>query len=210
MFDRYASLGYNCEGAFQIRRALGRDDSNFFSWNITTFDALDSLLANRFEGIMNVENFRHHTMDLVRDLAGDYMFHSLFPHEENINYSDYPEIVQEHQEKAAYLVEKFIAAAQSDDIRTCYFYKTDEADARDRSVRVRDLLLDLSEGRQNFQLVTIQTADRQESSWDEPMVFNRYAKRFAAIDDAHDGHVSSWDRIFAEFPHREGLRLAGY
>jgi hypothetical protein len=32
LFDEYVSLGWNCEAAFQIRRALGRDDASFFNW----------------------------------------------------------------------------------------------------------------------------------------------------------------------------------
>ena len=36
------------------------------------------------------------------------------------------------------------------------------------------------------------------------------AERQRGWNDATDGHVSSWDSVFREFPHREPLHLAGY
>ena len=53
----------------------------------------------------------------------------------------------------------------------------------------------------NFTLVLLQDRARSEPDWSEPKISNRYLRRLASPDDAADGHVASWDRIFQEFRH---------
>jgi hypothetical protein len=210
MFDSYVSLGENCEIAFQMRRVLRRDESSFFGWNITSFSAFECLVDCDFQGIMQPENFRFHgSGDLVRDLHCDYLFHSDFPRVANVDFAAFPEIIAAHRSKAQYLVEKFYETARTGG-KVVYFYKTPVEDARDKAPGMVERLLKASEGRENFRLVIVQTADRAEPDWNMNLVSNRYVRRFAPYDDAHDGHVSTWDRIFAEFPHAQGLQLAGY
>ena len=209
IFDFYVSLGDNCEGAFQIRRVLGRDDSSFFSWNITTAKSFIDLMDNDFSGIMQPENLRPHVADLVIDGKYEYMFHSQFPHRPDVVFTDYPEIAQTHQEKAQYLIDKLKKNAVSDQT-TAYFFKAAEEDAKPKAEEMLKRLETLHGGRDNFRFVLLQEASRHEDDWGYDRLKNRYLKRLAPMDDAHDGHVYSWDKVFQEFPHKDPMRLAGY
>ncbi len=209
-YDTYASLGNNCEVAFQIRRVLGRDSSSFFSWNVTQFRALISLLQNRFAGILELPNLTNEPeRGLIHDASYDFRLHTPFRladlgQEENLELR-----LDDLRSKFRYLVEKFLADA-TDGTRVVYFYKTEEKEGvRDNARRVYSLLDALAPGRE-FALVIIMPMSWREDPWDEPGIFNRYLRRVAPWDDATDGHVASWDRIFREFPHKDGLRLAGY
>jgi hypothetical protein len=211
MFKYYVSLGENCEVAFQMRRVLGRDESSFFSWNITSFEALTSLLTHRFQGIMQLENLSTKSQggSLIHDAAHDYWFHSDFPHYADVDFSDHPETLANHITKANYLTSKFYEIARSGQ-NIAFFYKTAAENVKIKSIILRENLLAVTQGMSPFTLVVIQTQDRSEQDWALNGIANRYVARFAPRGDAHDGHVSSWDKIFAEFRHIDGLRLAGY
>jgi hypothetical protein len=208
-FDFYASLGDNCEAAFQIRRVLGRDDSSFFSWNITTPQAFNALIDNDFYDIMRPENLRPHVADLIIDGKYDYMFHSQYPHTPGVVYADYPDITAEHHKKASYLIDKLKANARSHQ-KTAYFYKSNRPDIKAEAYEMAQRLETLHEGADNFVLVILQPASTEEDDWGHPKLKNRYLRRLAPMDDAHDGHVFSWDKVFREFPHATPMRLAGY
>lgn len=209
-YDTYTSLGNNCEVAFQIRRVLGHDSSSFFSWNVTSFHALISLLQSRFVGILDLPNLTNEPeKGLMHDSSHDFRLHTPFKlvdlhAEENLGSRLY-----ELKSKFRYLVDKFVSDA-SDAKRTVYFYKTEEkSTVRDNARRVHGLLKALAPGCE-FSLVIIMPLSEREAQWDDQGIFNRYLRRIAPWEDATDGHVASWDRIFREFPHKDGLRLAGY
>ncbi|MDC7676500.1 DUF1796 family putative cysteine peptidase [Asticcacaulis machinosus] len=209
-FDFYASLGENCEGAFQIRRVLGQDDSCFFSWNITPPAALIALLDGDFQDIMQPEAMVRHSTDLIRDSKYNYMFHSDFPSDEDIRFGEYPDIVANHQQKAQYLIAKLRGNAADETKKTAYFYKTQEPADKEKAVEMLESLKTLHNNNENFVLVFLQPEEKAESDWNIAQLKNRYLKRIASYADATDGHVSSWDRIFSEFPHIKPLRLSGY
>ncbi len=209
-FSHWVSLGFNCEVAFQMRRVLGRDSSSFFSWNITPLAALSSLLDSRFAGILQPGNLSDHGDGvLVRDASHGYSFHSPFatpnPHDDPA----FAGKLAEFRVKVGYLLDKFAAIAASGE-PVAYFHRTEEPDARAIGEHLMELLGRYHGEVRNFVLVLIQPQDRQEPDWATPRLANRYLRRLAPFDDAPDGHVQSWDRIFAEFPHREPMRLAGF
>lgn len=201
MYDSYVSLGSNCEPAFQFRRLWGRDVSGYFNWMVTPLPALVEVVAADFQGLFareNLEPVHEHTM--VRDTRFGVTFHSPF-HRRLGSTFEGPEFDQLHEGflgKLAYLAAKFRANAQSN-ASTLYILKTDLPDARAHAGRLRDILLARYPDHR-FDLLVLQSADRSEAQWDEPRMFNRYLRRFAPVDDARDGHLESWDRIFAEFP----------
>jgi hypothetical protein len=210
LFSHYFSLGVNCQAAFQIRRVLGKDNASFFSWNVTKYEALISLLQNNFSGILDKSNLSPQpNTGLIFDSFYNYSLHSPFKEGEIWEGQAYEEKYNALRAKMEYLVSKFYKVAKSAD-RVAYFYVTQENnDARQQSMRVRDLLLK-AHGRENFELIVLQDNAKREDSWREPLIRNRYLARLAPWSDATDGHVRSWDRIFAEFPHVEPMRLAGY
>jgi hypothetical protein len=209
-YQHYVSLGYNCEIAFQFRRLLGLDSSSFFSWNITPFRALQSLLKSGFSGILAAENLRKHgDGSLVWDKSHEFAFHSPFSTPEPHDDPNFAEQLEAFRKKTKYLIDKFVEVAHSGET-VAYFYKTEEADAHTAAVALRFLLDEYHQGRDNYTLILLQTADRAESDWGEARIANRYLKRFGPWHDATDGHVQSYDKVFREFPHVDTMRLAGY
>jgi len=216
MYDFYTSIGENCEVAFQIRRVLGFDDSSFFSWNITPILAFSRLVDDEFSGIMEPSKMSFHNEALVMDGRYGYMFHTMFPAGQDIVFDDYPEVVSQHREKARYLIDKLYENARSAQ-RVLYVYKCSgllEGDLAgapsDKAMEIAKRLRRIHADRDNFDLVFVQDAAHREEDWGLPNVKNRYLTRLASFADATDGHVQSWDRIFAEFPHVKPLRLAGF
>jgi hypothetical protein len=212
-YDQYVSLGHNCEVSFQHRRVLGRGDSGFFSWNITTLPALESLISNDFVGILQEEQLEDSGDGfLLRDRSHNFLFHSPFLKNDFRADPDYAEKLKKLRSKFAHFYEKFHANARSGE-RVAYFYKaqvnTPSEEVRVGAHRVHQLLMGLHDTRP-FSLIVLQQEEQREAPWPEKGIFNRYLKRLAPWHDATDGHVSSWDRIFQEFPHTDGLRLAGY
>ncbi|MBB5693048.1 DUF1796 family putative cysteine peptidase [Muricoccus pecuniae] len=209
-FDYYFSLGVNCQAAFQIRRVLGKDSASFFSWNVTKLGSLVSLLESDFSGILEKENLSPQPgTGLIYDNSHQYSLHSPFKEGDVWEGESYEENYAAFRQKMEYLVSKFRKIARSGQ-KVAYFYVTQENDrVVDQSKRVRDLLLKAHQGR-SFELVVIQDKSRREASWNEPNIRNRYLDRLAPWSDATDGHVKSWDRIFAEFAHADPMRLANF
>lgn len=207
-FDHYFSLGVNCEGAFQIRRVLGRDSSCFFSWNVTDFLSLQAILENNFLGVCEFANLDYPENGLIRDRSYDYKFH--FPANLNWTGTEGGREFSQLRDKMMYLARKFTQIAESGR-PTAYFYRTEEpTDVREKALRVVDALMRYH-ATGNFKLIVLQAESRREADWDEPNLANRYLARFAPWSDATDGHVRSWDRVFSEFPHSVyPLRLAGF
>lgn len=208
MFDNYVSLGHNCEGAFQFRRLLGRDVAYYFNWLVTPLDALVEILRADFAGAYRRENLEV-TQDVGMVLDRNYgmKYHSAFRKElgRALEGPRFAELYAESSAKYAMLADRFRALAASPN-RVLYVVKTAHETARERGAELRDLLA----GRypdHDFEVALLQTSDRHEADWGEPRLHNRYLDRFADPARAHDGHVTSWDRVFAEFPLRQGAMI---
>lgn len=208
-YDRYISLGSNCEVGFQLKRVLGEAESGFFNWNITESDALISLLENNFLNILKKRNLSLHAGgSLVRDISHNFMVHHDFDLEEFHNAQDFDEKLENLCEKFAYFVEKFRKEAVGPGL-TAYFYLGNVRDAREFAIRVHELLKSYHAARP-FSLILLQTSENEEPDWGLPGIYNRYLKRFAPYSDTPDAHIPSWDAVFREFPHRKPLRFVDY
>jgi hypothetical protein len=205
MFDNYVSLGHNCEGAFQVRRLLGRDVAYYFNWLVTPLDALVEILRADFAGAYDRANLRV-TADvgMVLDAGYGMKYHSAFRKElgRALEGPRFEALHAESAAKYAMLAERFRELARSTN-RVLYVVKTAHEAARDGAAQMRDILAARYPDH-DFQIAVLQTSDRQEPDWGEDRIHNRYLARFADPSRAHDGHVPSWDRVFAEFPLRPG------
>ncbi len=209
VFDRYVSLGCNCEVGFQLKRVRGGAESGFFTWNITEPAALISLLETDFAGILQKSNLSVHTGGhLVRDASHDFMVHHDFDPVAFMQAPDFDDKLTLLHEKFEHFLRKFRQSAAAPG-NTAYFYKNNLDDPRGFALRVQELL-GRYHGDTPFTLIVLQTEDRAEPDWGLPGIRNRYLKRFAPYDDTPDGHVPSWDAVFREFPHREPLTLVNY
>ncbi len=209
-FDNYVSLGNNCETAFQMRRVLARDSSSFFSWNVTMFDPLLSVLSSRFDGVVQLDRLTNvPEKGLMHDASHDFYIHSGFASAAFREEPGFDAAFRDLTGKFAHLTRKFVGDAASDK-RTVYFYKTEGSpEVHGKSRALRDVLAGFH-GPRPFDLVIVQPEAFREEPWQDEGIHNRYLRRLAPWDDATDGHVASWDRVFHEFPHGDGLRLAGF
>lgn len=203
------SLGSNCEVGFQIKRVLQRQVSGFFNWNVTSPTALISLLTSHFDGILQKDKLSFHGNGaLVRDSSHDFMVHHRF---DKTLFKDEPEFDDKLRDlagKFTHFIESFETSARQPG-ETVYFYKGVIENPQSFALEVQSLLCGYH-GNADFDLVIIQTEDCREPDWKLDRIHNRYLKRFAPASDAPDGHVQGWDKIFREFPHRDGLHLANY
>lgn len=212
-YSEYVPLGINCEAAYQVRRILGRDSASFFSWNVTPWSALESLIRTRFDGILRQENISPH-MDgsLMNDTSHDYKFHSPFSRPDFVNDPEFADKLENHRQKVAYLIGKFLRPREPGE-SAAYFYKADgpedAAQVRAAANRVRDLLNEIHKD-SPFMLVVLQQEERKEPRWGDERIENRYLKRYSPWSDATDGHVQTWDSVFREFPHRDAMQFAGF
>lgn len=204
----YQSLGINCEAAFQFRRVLGVDHSALFQWNVTPIPVLKAMLASDLKGLGRRENLIYEgNGSLVRDRAFNYHFHwdgdwTLFP--DRVPEIDYKNNI----EKLAYLARKFDETLASGE-PIVFFYTCQEPNTAEDLVEVAGLLRKRA-ARAKFMLVALRLEGDQTPNPAHPDIAVRRVKRFAPWADATDGHVKSWDAVFAEFPHEAGLRLAGF
>lgn len=205
MFDNYVSLGHNCEGAFQVRRLLGRDVAYYFNWLVTPLDALVEVLRADFAGAYDWPNLKPtRDVGMILDEAYGMKYHSAFRKElgGRLEGPRFREIHVESAAKYAMLADRFRDLARSPN-RVLYVVKTAHETARDKAVELRDILAARYPDH-DFRIALLQTEDRQEPDWAEDRIHNRYLARFADPSRANDGHVPSWDRVFAEFPLRPG------
>lgn len=205
MYDNYVSLGRNCEAAFQFRRLLGRDVAYYFNWLVTPFEALIAVIGADFAGTYRKENLQVTAdTDMLLDVGTGMKYHSAFRKElgRTLCGPRFEELYAESARKYAFLAQRFRDLACSAN-RVLYFVKTDEEEVRGKAIRLRDLLAARYPAH-DFALVIVQEQGKAENDWREPGVCNRYVERFAPVSRANDGHVPSWDRIFAEFPLRPG------
>lgn len=210
MYDHYLSLGINCEAGFQFRRVLGEDRSSFFNWNVTPVAALEKLLMSDFADICVAENLRFEgNGTLVRDMRYDYHFHWIGDQLGNVNDGASSEYRLNYS-RLQYLAEKFRRTLRSG-ARIAFFYTCNGDDALGTLTRI-EALLDEKYGAKDFALVALLSEENaaQSQSFESRRLFCRKVKRFAPWSDATDGHVSSWDALFREFPHTSPMTLAGY
>lgn len=197
-FAQYVSLGGNCEVAFQFRRALGRDESSFFSWDFVSVPQVVALLENRFAGILEAQNIAS-WVDADRmawDKAYGYRFHSPFATAEPHDDPEFDSRLAEHRQKAAYLIQKLYADAGP----RAYFIVLREAWTPQDLTRLNELLSDIGH---DYQLVVLSDTDATLDLG--PNVAFRRLTHLAPVEDAPAGHEPSWDAVFAEFPHVEML-----
>jgi len=78
-FDRIISLGCNCEVTWNLRSCFGFERAYPFDWWITPFQALRTLLENRFQDLFNIRNLEvSDDLLTVRDTHYNLLYHHDF------------------------------------------------------------------------------------------------------------------------------------
>lgn len=178
-FVEYVGLGFNCEVAYEIRRA-GQSRAHFFDWASTPLLSLTEMIEARLEGAR--ETISDDIDGMIRDDVFFHRFHG--PHS---------------AEKVAHLRRRFLHPLG----KRCYVLKIDYAFPAD-VVRLMDALDDISP---DYALVVVCEPSFHEKTVHhatfnlqiDDRVFLRPLKRFAPLEDASDSHRVSWEAIWSEF-----------
>ncbi len=174
VYAEYIGLGYNCEVAYEIRRA-GQTRAQFFDWASTPVDTISQIIEARFEGAR--EDIEDDTDGMVRDKRFFHRFHG--PHS---------------AEKVDHLSRRFLTPIG----RRCYILKADYV-SPGQIVRLMDAIDDIN---RDYALVVVRTEIAQNLTCIETgdvRLQTRTLRRFAPLDDASDSHRVSWEAIWSEF-----------
>jgi len=197
VFDEYVSLGYNCEVAFQLRRALGRDESGFFNWGIFDIDSLIALIESRFEGAFCLgQRGWDESNQLARETHYRFSFHGPWRPGRPLDDPQFAEGLVAHRTKVKHLADRF-PNHQGRRLYLCRPACTQPAEKVERLAKL------LSRITPDATLVLMRLSCESSSNARHPMIAERILERAAPADAAEDGHAPSWDAVFAEFPHRD-------
>lgn len=190
-FDEYVSLGYNCEVAWQLRRAHGDDRAGFFNWRITDTSQLVALLQRRFEGLLKPDQIGPgEAPGMIRDLSYHYQIHSPF---ETTDFASDPDFIAKldlERGKMSHLAERF----KNPEGRRCYFLKPrfdltqGEAD---------EVMRCLDRCSPDYVLVVLRAEGAPITG---AKLFDRRLSFVTTPDQTDHGDDAGYDRIFAEFP----------
>lgn len=112
-YERFESLGDNCEFSFFLRDQ-GIDNGSLFKWAlIKNYNSLVNLVKNDFKNLYQLENLEPSWSDMVLDKANDICFHTeIYSDQTNGKWTwRYPsdknkEIHNNETQKINYLIEK--------------------------------------------------------------------------------------------------------
>lgn len=206
MAESYASLGYNCEAAFQFRRATGGDVSSYFNWCFSTPKSVIDLIQSEFAEPVHPARIWPSGI-MIWESRYDISYHGDVFHksDEGRDRAAFNEQFEIMTSKLDAFVRKWIWLTASS-TRLTYFLKLRQDERaigapRDAAVKVRDALR-RAYPRHLFRIVAIMSLEHgpAEDQWDEPQIYNRYFDRFAPDDVPENGDAVAWDRLFNEFP----------
>jgi hypothetical protein len=212
-YDAYVSLGFNCEAGLQFQR-IGYQSGSFFRFTYSSYQATCDLIKNDFADVYLRENLipLGGKMRMVREVKYDLSFHSDLPSlpdaitgtEVFSTGPDFDRLYRQEFEKVRYLAGKWESLMVSSQ-RVLYVIKHEGGQGRARGEELLGLF-NAKYPQHDFRILYLQTEEQKEPDWGVPRLTNRYLPRFSPIEDAHDGDIQGWDRIFAEFPLNEGVR----
>lgn len=204
LFDEYLSLGSRCETSFQIRRALGRDESCFFGWGVFDLTMIRVLIRLEFASIFRAENIGWDPVDhLAKDRLYGFTFHGPWdahngppPHLD----PDFDAHLEDVQARGRHLVHKFWNPKG----RRAYFYRLN---SNPQAWEVDQVAAALAEISPDDRLVILRRPNDPPTGATHPMVRERVLQFFAPDFNCDlGGDHASWDAVFAEFPHSDLIR----
>jgi len=206
-YDKYISLGNNCEVSFQIRRLLGWDVAYYFNWLITPLDSLIRIISNDFTDSLKIEKLNlDFSSEMVVDTMYNISYHFPFQH---ISFDGSIQkflghVHRELQAKMNYLKNRFYQICSSEH-NVLYIIKTDDRDAKAKIVNFQAMLKKKFPAHK-FDILAVMRDDTFENigDWNIPGIFNRYVSFFAPCDQADKADEKNWDSLFQEFPLKTG------
>ena len=204
----HASLGWNCEAAYQFRRVTGVDQASFFNWTYCSYLSMKNIILNDFQELLQWDNLIPSGI-MIYDRRHDISFHGSVFHA--TNNGQYVELAKLHlaslQSKVYHLIEKWQKMTGSGSFVTYFLKLPNSENARVSACDLRELLKQRYPTHR-FEIVVLQSLEQNsaEPDWNENAIHNRYLERFASDERPDLSDDASWDRIFTEFPGKSQLR----
>lgn len=211
-FDRYISLGDNCEAGLQFWR-IGYDESSIFRFTIIDSDKLIQVIENDFADFFCKENLQPAAVDyMVRDIKTGVAFHSQlystvdkssgkrsFRNDYNFN-----EVFANEKTKIEYFVQKWRKLVSSKE-RILYFIKKNQLSNREDAETILNTFLKYYP-EHDFLILYIQPMALYEPDWGYERLHNVYVDHLAPYDNSEAGaDISGWDNIFRQYPLKNQL-----
>jgi hypothetical protein len=202
----YASLGFNCEAAYQFRRVIGHDVASYFNWTYNKPRSIISLVTSNFANIIDRDTVWRDSL-MFYESRHDISYHGdIFNKSDNRKDADAFEAqFLASESKMNFLRDRWLTIARGDTEMT-YFLKIKEDDAslppaREVAKQIRDTFIETYPDHA-FKIVALMSLEysKYEQDWGEPRIFNRYLTAFAPDAAPEKGNVGDWDRVFEEFP----------
>lgn len=206
-FDRYISLGDNCEAGLQFWR-IGYDESSIFRFTIIDSDKLIEIIENNFTDIFCKENLIPANVDhMIRDTKTGIAFHSeLYSAINSVNGKrsfrddyDFDVVFAKEKTKIGYLVQKWRELVSSDE-RVLYFIKKNQSSNREDAEKILNTFLN-NYPEHNFLILYIQPLSLYEPDWGFKKLRNVYVDYLAPYENTEKGaDVHGWDKLFSQYP----------
>ncbi len=211
-FDRYISLGDNCEAGLQFWR-IGYDESSIFRFTIIDSDKLIKIIENDFADIFCKENLIPASVDhMVRDTETEIAFHSeLYSAIDTAsgkrsfrNDYDFDEVFAKEKTKIEYFVRKWRELVSSKE-RVLYFIKKNQLSNREDAENILNTFLRYYP-EHDFLILYIQPKSLNEPDWGYERLHNVYVDYLAPYDNSEEGaDIAGWNELFRRYPLRNQL-----
>ncbi len=206
-FDRYISLGDNCEAGLQFWR-IGYDESSIFRFTIIDSDKLINIIENDFADIFCKENLIPASVDhMIRDIKTGIAFHSeLYSAVDTSSGKrsfrddyDFDEVFAKEKTKIAYFVRKWRKLVSSKE-RILYFIKKNQLSNREDAESILNTFMK-HYPEHDFQILYIQPKSLYEPDWGYERLHNVYVDYLAPYDNTEEGaDVQGWNKLFSQYP----------
>ncbi|CAM6613038.1 TPA: hypothetical protein H3L48_004397 [Escherichia coli] len=197
MFDKYISLGDNCEAGLNFSR-IGYEYSSLLRFAMTPSKSLIDLFNNNFENIF--EEILPVSNNMCQCQKYKISFHTKM-HSEMVDgvrkYKNNIDIQSLHNidlEKIAYLREKFLSDMKSQD-HILYFLKSKQNLPKEYVLEIYNKIAAYG-GNPTLLVLSENIIDPVESE----SIYYEQISKFAPYTNAYDYDKTAWDEIFSKYP----------
>lgn len=200
MFDKYISLGDNCEIGLNFSR-VGYEYSSLLRFAMTPTKSLLSLLDGCFDGLF--ETISPISNNMCQCQKYKISFHTKIHSEINGDVRKYKDgidvdtIHQNDLNKIKYLTEKLISDMSSPD-KILYLLKSNVTTKHDDILSIFNKIKSYG-GNPTLLVLSLQETSENINN---NIVYECFP-RFAPYNDAYDYDVEAWDNIFIKYPLKE-------
>lgn len=198
MFNRFCSLGWNCEPGLVLRRLKFPERLDYFKWSATQFEPMIAIIEDDFTNAYKAEN-----LEIVDIMVRDKLY-GVATHMPSKKYFSIGEEGRTNSDLFAYIEKDkkqrsdlFLQELRSPE-PIAYINAFLGENGRAAALRLRKVLLEKG-GNPKSRVIFVQEASVKEAPWGEDGIDNHYVDAFAPYNDAESFKVEQWDRILKNY-----------